>query len=37
MQQNSEVEHIDGVETISSLTMLVDMLGPKKVRRYGKE
>lgn len=36
-QQNSEVEHIDGVETISSLTMLVDMLGPKKVRRYGKE
>ena len=36
-QQNSEVEHIEGVETISSLTMLVDMLGPKKVRRYGKE
>jgi putative hydrolase of the HAD superfamily len=36
-QQNLEIEHIDGVETISSLTMLVDMLGPKKVRRYGKE
>ena len=36
-QQASEVEHIEGVETISSLTMLVDMLAPKKVRRYGEE
>jgi putative hydrolase of the HAD superfamily len=36
-QQASEIEHIEGVETISSLMMLVDMLGPKKVRRYGEE
>jgi putative hydrolase of the HAD superfamily len=36
-QRSSTVEPIEGVEVVSSLAALVDMLGQKNVRRYGEE
>jgi putative hydrolase of the HAD superfamily len=36
-QRPSVIEQIEGVETISTLSMLVDMFGPRKTRRYGEE
>ncbi len=36
-RRSSAVEPIEGVEVISSLAALVDMLGQKNIRRYGEE
>ena len=36
-QRSAAVEPIEGVEIVSSLVALVDMLGQKNVRRYGEE